>query len=156
MTANPPNTSPTEDSVLTLARTAGLRAYWHVAPRYTAGSPAMVPMGVAIRVAVQEFEARERQLTGVFGEALRAEAEAGNLAGIAYARRQAKGKMWRLDLLTGQSFVEPRELNWDERSRAQTLRALKEHGARFAQPFRFTAELEALEARAALHRQRID
>ncbi len=112
MTANPPNTASTEDNILQLARSAGLRAFWHVVPRYTAGSPAMVPMGVAIRVAVQEFEARERQLTGVFGDTLKAEAEAGNLAGIAYAR--------------------------------------------FDQPFKFAAELDALEARAALHRQRID
>lgn len=116
----------------------------------------MVPMGVAIKVALQEFEARERQLTGVFGDTSRTEAQAGGLAGIAYARWEAKGKLWRLDLLTGQTFAEPKELNWDERSRVQNLRTLKDHSARFGQPFNFAAELGALEARAALHRQRID
>jgi hypothetical protein len=156
MTSTTSITAPTLESVTELTRLAGRKAFWHVHPRYTSGSPAMVSMGEAIKAAVDEYKFREINLSGVFGDELKARAETEGLEHIAYARWEAKGKVWRLDLLTGQVAVEPDELGWEERDRLIDLRGQKKGADFWKEPFRFENELLQLEARAKLHRQRIE
>jgi hypothetical protein len=81
--------------------------HWNVAPRYTAGSPAMVPEHIARQVAKEEKEAYERLLTGIYGEADKATAEKLGLKGIVEERFETK-KGWDVtDVLTGEQFIRP-------------------------------------------------
>jgi hypothetical protein len=82
--------------------------HYHVAPRYTGGSPAMVDEATAERVAKQEKQSIEYVLQGVEGETNKARAERLGLRGIAECRvEQGAGKKlgWAvLDLCTGERF----------------------------------------------------
>lgn len=138
--------------------TAGKRPRWHIEPRFTGGSPAMISLGEVARVASQEFEARERCLTGVFGEELKAKAEAPDaLKGIAYGRWEKGNKVFRFDLLTLETFEEPKRLTWDERTRLIELRdyAKRSAGFRLPMPGNMADELKALEYRARIHREEV-
>jgi hypothetical protein len=115
----------------------------------------MVPVGVAARVAEKEFEARERNLTGIFGDDLKQKAETLGLANIAYGQWQAKGKVWRVDLLTGEVFIEPKELNRDERAQLRSWRARLPHYNQPGEKPPFAAQMAQYEARVAIHRQTI-
>lgn len=152
-------TNPTFNKLLDLTREAGRNSHYHLEPRYTCGSPALVPMGVCLKVAVQEFEAHKNNLTGVFGEEARRKAEIVGLKGIAYARWEKGAQVWRLDLLTGETFIEPERLSWEEKDR---LRELRHNKAWFDAhpPEQMTAklltEMAALEERATIHREEIN
>ena len=41
--------------------------FFNVAPRYTSGSPAMVPEETALRVAAQEHRSYEHAIAGIYG-----------------------------------------------------------------------------------------
>lgn len=147
---------PTEAALCELAyQHAGRGAHWHIEPRFTGGSPAMISLGEVAHVAVQEFEARERCATGVFGEELKAKAEQPDaLKGIAYGRWEKGKKVFRFDLLTGETFEEPKRLTWDERERLLFLRHYKTLAKLEMRPS-WTAELDALEYRARIHREEV-
>lgn len=143
---------------LAYQNTKGKRPFWHIEPRHTGGSPAMISLGEVARVAVEEIEARARNATGVFGAELKAKADQPDaLKGIAYGRYERGGKVWRFDLLTGETFEEPKRLTWNERSRLLCLREWKEHYVKIGRPMRDAdeAELTALEHRARIHREEV-
>lgn len=79
--------------------------HYNVAPRYSAGSPAMVDERTALRVAEDEKDAFEAALCGVYGEAAMEEALALGLGGIVELRHEV-GRGWRCeDALTGRRFL---------------------------------------------------
>lgn len=90
--------------------------YCNVRPRYTPGSPAMVDMRTASKVAHEEKQFYEYALSGVWGEKEKARAEAEGLKGIAeqvlYEHRQNRqnGFMVR-DLITGEEHWRPQRLS---------------------------------------------
>ena len=59
-------------------------AHCHVRPRYTPGSPAMVPDETAARVAAEEKDAHEQALSGAWGESEKRRAEILGVRGVAY------------------------------------------------------------------------
>jgi hypothetical protein len=83
-------------------------AHYHVEPRYTAGSGAMVPEAIARRVAAGEKSAVEYVLKGYEGEKAQALAERLGLRGIAEERIETgsgKSHGWKVhDLCTGERF----------------------------------------------------
>lgn len=76
--------------------------HFNVRPRYTPGSPAMVPEDIAVRVAVQERSFYERAISGRHGERTAEKARSRGLGGIVDVRRELpRGKGWDvLDLCT--------------------------------------------------------
>ncbi len=150
------DTIPTiSDSLTTIARQAGRNAFFHIEPRYTSGSPAMISMLEVLRIAVQEFEAHARCLTGVYGDELKTLAETKGLKYIAYARWEKGSKVWRLDLLTNEIYEEPKQLTWTDRERLIELRGYLIHHKKIGESFRWQTELDALEFRAMIHRETI-
>jgi hypothetical protein len=77
-----------------------------VRPRYSAGSPAVVPDHVALQVASDERRDYERARSGAYGEAQQRRAERLGLRGVAYAFAESgSGKNFRwlvYDLVTGE------------------------------------------------------
>lgn len=84
-------------------------AYTHfnVAPRYSGGSPAMVPAATAHRVAVEEKEGYYRHRSGVYGEENRTKALTLGMRGIVEQRTERAGCWIVKDLLTLEMFVRP-------------------------------------------------
>ena len=81
--------------------------YFNVVPRYTPGSPAIVPEDIAHYVAVEEFAAYERALSGGYGAEDKARAERLGLRGIS-ERRTEYAECWVIeDLITLERFVRP-------------------------------------------------
>jgi len=80
---------------------------WNVAPRYTAGSPAMVDTETARRVAIQEKEAIQGHLDGFFGDEAREKAQRLGLAGIVWSTLETHRMLRTTDLITGESKNEP-------------------------------------------------
>lgn len=81
--------------------------YYEVRPRYTSGSPDLVPESVAEQVAQEEKEAYERALKGLYGETDRLRAGRLGLSHIVF-ERQEKGREWLVnDLITGENRSEP-------------------------------------------------
>ena len=80
------------------------RLQFHVRPRYTAGSPALVHDTVALKVAEEEARAYEHALSGSWGEDEKKRAETLGLNDIVYAMfekgsgRQFRWHVW--DLIT--------------------------------------------------------
>lgn len=128
------------------------KAFFHVAPRYTCGSPAMIDLAQACHIADGERNSYETHLTGVFGEHLKTFAEKKGLGGIAYARWEKGGKVWRLDLLTGEEKIEPARLSWAEREKVRELRQWIDLARRSPDKAR---ELALLEARLEIHREEV-
>jgi len=95
--------------------------YFHVAPRYTGGSPAQVDEATARRVAAQEQHAYE-QLVGDPDlkdsvEALAAAVE--GAAGIVEQRTERADCWIVLDLITGAEFVRPFPVHPESEARAR-------------------------------------
>ncbi len=134
------------------------KAFCSVAPRYTCGSPAMISMFEAVRVAIQEIDAHKMALTGVMGDKDKKKAETAGLDNIAYARWEKGNKVWRYDFITGKTFVEPPRLTWNERERVRILRGFVVHFARAEQEMRpeWVQELKNFEHRLYLHRETFD
>lgn len=83
------------------------RTHYHVAPRYTPGSPACVDEGLALRVAREEARAIQYYLMGVYGPEHQTLAETVGLAGVAERRTETR-KGWQVhDLCTGATFLRP-------------------------------------------------
>ena len=81
--------------------------YFNVVPRYTPGSPAMVPEDIAKYVAVEESAAYERALSGVDGAENKARAERLGVRGISEQRTE-HAECWVIeDLITLERFVRP-------------------------------------------------
>lgn len=84
-----------------------VKTYYDVAPRYTAGSPALVSNAQARQLAVWELEGHQRALGGAYGPDEQTRATKLGLAGIV-ERKVEKGRHWEVfDLITGESFVRP-------------------------------------------------
>ena len=82
-------------------------AYFNVVPRYTPGSPAMVPESIANYVAIEESAAYERALSGADGAEDKARAERLGLRGICEQRTEY-AECWVIqDLITLERFVRP-------------------------------------------------
>jgi hypothetical protein len=81
--------------------------YFNVVPRYTPGSPAIVPEDIANDVAIEESAAYERALNGVNGADAQARAERLGLRGISEQRTE-HAECWVIkDLITLERFVRP-------------------------------------------------
>lgn len=81
--------------------------HFNVRPRYTPGSPAMVGMDLAERVAREEARAIRAALEGAYGVEQQKKAQEEGLKGIAEAVYE-KGKNWIvLDLITGEQYERP-------------------------------------------------
>jgi hypothetical protein len=76
------------------------KTYYHVAPRYTAGSPAQVSREIAERVILQEQDGYQRALEGVYGAEDQQKAETLGLTGIVYTTTEIRNRWIRHDLLT--------------------------------------------------------
>jgi hypothetical protein len=71
-------------------------------PRYSPGSPSVVPRDVAERVLLEERSAHQRALSGRYGEERRALAQRLGLSGIVESLTERRGKIVVSDLLTGE------------------------------------------------------
>lgn len=76
------------------------RLSYHVAPRYTAGSPAMVNQAIAECVIAQERSCYQHALDGVYGPDAQHDAEAQGLAGIVWTTIEQRSALIRHDLMT--------------------------------------------------------
>jgi len=79
------------------------RVRFNVAPRYTAGSPAMVPMKTALRVAEQERRGYHYAADARYGLDDVERARRLGVKGIVTATREVRGKVQTLDLFTGEA-----------------------------------------------------
>ncbi len=79
-----------------------MRTSYHVAPRYTAGSPASVNQEIAEQVAEEEAAAYARALTGRYGEEDKEKAMRLGLNGIAEEVTHFANYNLSRDLLTGE------------------------------------------------------
>lgn len=84
-----------------------MRVFYHVAPRYSAGSPAQVPEGTARVVAKQEELSHAKYLAGAYGYAAMKEAKELGLGGIVYSSREKGRAMLVEDLITKEKFKVP-------------------------------------------------
>jgi hypothetical protein len=90
---------------------------FHVAPRYTAGSPAMVSEAVARHVAKQESENFRRCLGGMYGEEEKKKAHELGRSFIAYTMYEAYGKVYYEDIITGRKYEVPGKVFAEWRNR---------------------------------------
>jgi hypothetical protein len=125
------------------------KAFCHVQPRYTAGSPALVPDSIALLVALDEVKHYKIHLEGVFGQKLLDKAMSEGLSWIVYARWEKGKKVYRLDLITGEQIIEPPRLEWDDKERIKILRNKHEFIGLTVDD---SEELAALEFRQKIHR----
>lgn len=81
---------------------------YHVKPRYTSGSPAVVDSTTASRLIQQERDSYERMIAGVYGEDKKAQAIKLGLGGIVEDRWTFRDKYMFRDAITGDTgLVEP-------------------------------------------------
>lgn len=88
----------------------------NVRPRYTPGSPAMVDMRTASKVALDEKEFYEYALSGTWGQAEKERAEREGLKGIAEQilrekRQNRQNGFVVRDLITGEEYWRPQRLS---------------------------------------------
>lgn len=81
--------------------------YYHVAPRYSAGSPAQVDEATALRVAAQEKSAYNHHIEGMYGDFKRKMAAEKGLEGIVYRTLEKGNKIYVDDLITNAQFIVP-------------------------------------------------
>lgn len=84
-----------------------MKTFYHVAPRYSSGSPAMVSEEVATQVARDEREAWDRYVEGVYGDREKDRAEFDGKQGIVYSSAEKRGQIHISDLITGEIFIVP-------------------------------------------------
>lgn len=81
--------------------------HYHVAPRYTPGSPAQVDREIAELVASDECEAYQHALQGRYGKDQQTRAQKEGLRGVVELRVEQR-KSWKVtDLCTGETFERP-------------------------------------------------
>jgi len=113
----------------------------------------MVDMDICLRVAEQEQNGYKEAMEGIYGMERQVLAQEEGLGNICYARWEKGRKVFRCDLLTGETFVEPKRLEYEELERLAVLRNIKQfQGSMNPNNER---ELTGLEQRAKLHRQEI-
>jgi hypothetical protein len=98
--------------------------YYHVAPRYSGGSPAQVDFVTAQHVADDERRAYDNALQGAYGDEGIKNAQAKGLKGIV-EEREERADCWIVsDLLTGDHFIRlfPSVDEKKRFSKAQSLR----------------------------------
>ena len=78
---------------------------FHVAPRWSSGSPAMVDMMTAMKVARDEVECGQFAAQGAYGEEAKLKYELCGLRGIVYITYEKRGYMWVQDVLTDELFA---------------------------------------------------
>jgi hypothetical protein len=78
--------------------------YYNVAPRYTAGSPALVDYTTAMQVAKEEARAYPHCLDGTYGPELQARAKELGLHGIVESRTNYAHHYLAEDLITGRRY----------------------------------------------------
>ena len=82
------------------------RSQFHVRPRYSCGSPAMVSEAIALRVAADETRAHSHALEGVYGPLLHTRATTLGLSGVICALTESgsgRNFRWQVrDLITGE------------------------------------------------------
>lgn len=84
------------------------RTSFHVAPRYTSGSPAMVSKELAFRVAEQERQAHQQYVSlATMGDAHSSEMVKKGLEGIAYSMTEVGRRICVHDLITNQCYEVP-------------------------------------------------
>jgi hypothetical protein len=126
------------------------KAFLHVHPRYSGGSPALVADDIALHVADDEISGYEQCLSGILGDKAKEKAAADGLGGIVYARWEKGNKVYRMDLITGELIIEPPRLGWKDKERAAALLNKKKYlSLRMEEKF----ELERLEFSAKIHRE---
>jgi hypothetical protein len=81
--------------------------HFNVAPRYSAGSPALVDESIALRVALQEQDCYDCAKDGRYGADMQKQAASMGLSGIVELRAETKDGWAVLDLLTQESFTRP-------------------------------------------------
>lgn len=81
--------------------------HWEVRPRYSGGSPGMVPAETARRVALQELEGYARYLEGCYGPAAKAIAKEQGVEGSIYLWWERGGRIYTQDALTGTVTITP-------------------------------------------------
>lgn len=90
--------------------------YYHVAPRFTAGSPAQVDLDTANRLVKEEISAAYRTMQAQD----KCDVEPSELQGIVYATFERDGMVEVRDLITGEWFTVPYEdwykQGWSQRS----------------------------------------
>lgn len=79
--------------------------FYHVAPRYTGGSPALVSEFIAHRVAEQEKNGHEQALSGFWGDQQKLRAERLGLRGVAELREETKKGWLIFDLCTEEHLL---------------------------------------------------
>jgi hypothetical protein len=89
------------------------RLTFHVAPRYSGGSPAMVDATIAEHVAKTERDEYNRRLSGAFGPEERLRATRLGLNMIVYTIMEIKSTVYVRDEITGDSFAVPLKM-WPE------------------------------------------
>jgi hypothetical protein len=77
---------------------------FHVRPRYSCGSPALVDRAIALRVVNDERRAIEADLKGYHGVPAQELAQRLGLANIVYHLREHRGGWTVTDLLTGEQY----------------------------------------------------
>lgn len=96
--------------------------FFHVAPRYTAGSPAQVDEETATKVAIQEYIEAGHVEQGVFGEEQQATHARRGCRGIAFTTYEKNRTMWVQDIITQELFAVPLKewggpgwINWHDK-----------------------------------------
>lgn len=77
---------------------------FHVAPRWSSGSPAMVDIATAMKVAADELDCGHGAAQGIYGEEAKLKYELCGLRGIVYITYEKRGHMWVQDVLTDELF----------------------------------------------------
>lgn len=88
------------------------RTFYHVAPRFTAGSPSMVDEETAARVAADELNAAAAIVDGLLGAEELERLGREGVEGIAYATSESRRSQYVYDLITGEHFVVPNK-EWE-------------------------------------------
>jgi hypothetical protein len=80
---------------------------YHVAPRYTSGSPAMVDEATAFHVVRAEHDGYNRARSGMYGDEDQALAHTKGLRGIAYSTHESYNTIHVFDLMTDEAYRVP-------------------------------------------------
>jgi len=79
--------------------------HYNVAPRYTAGSPALVREEIALRVAQDEEGGHQHANVGRYGQEKQVTSKEIGLSGIVELRAETKKGWDVLDVITGERFI---------------------------------------------------
>ena len=129
--------------------------HFEARPRYTCGSGALVDEDVCCQCAADEVRFRDMDLEGVHGEDRKVRAEKLGLSWICYARWEKGKKVFRYDLITGETIQEPKRLEYDEVRDLFHMRKQVETFGDTALTPRQKDDMKHLEFRASIHRQDI-